>query len=120
MTPESANGTPNSVASRGTAFSRKNMTTKVGAARISPMTDAGDAAEDAAAETSQGQQQAERQPDGDRDGGDLEIDRHAGQKRRQEARRQPVDQRRHDGTWRRSSSRRSRPHSQTTIITTAV
>ena len=37
MTPDSAKGTPNSVASRGMAFSRKNMTTKVGAARISEM-----------------------------------------------------------------------------------
>src|SRR5580700_8057241 len=40
MMPLSANGSPNRVASRGTAFSRKNMTTKVGAARISPMADA--------------------------------------------------------------------------------
>src|SRR5260370_13075969 len=41
MTPESANGSPNRVASRGTAFNSKNMTTKVGAAGISPRAEAG-------------------------------------------------------------------------------
>ena len=73
------------------------MTTKVGAARIRPTTDAADAGHDAAAETGQRQQQAERQADGEGDGGDLEIHRHAGQERRQEVRRQAVDQRAHAG-----------------------
>ena len=122
--PDGASGTPNSVAPRGMAFSRKNMTTKVGAARISGDQGGRRAARHAAAQAASGEQQAERQPDGDGDGRDLEIHRHAVEEARQEVGRQPVEQRAHAATpastWRRSRQSRSLPHSQTTIITTAV
>ena len=118
MTPDSAKGTPNSVASRGMAFNRKNMTTKVGAAHISEMIETV-ITFTAASQAAGRQQQAERKTDDEGDGGDLEVDHHAGQELRQEVT-QKVHQPAHAAACRCSRICLSLPHSQTTTSTTAV